>query len=402
MRRKKKIAIIGTVGVPAKYGGFETLVHHLVLHLADSFNLHVYNSSKAYEKAERSKYWKNARVHYLPFNANGLSSIWYDIISMIHALFYADIILVLGVSGGIFIPFIRIFSRKKIVVNIDGLEWRRDKWHPLAKRFLKFSEFLAVKFSHADITDNKMIKRYAAIFYKSLSHLIAYGADHCKPLAMDKSLKSEYPFIGFPYAFKVARIEPENNIHMVVEAFADMPHKNLVIVGNWQNSTYGIELKDKYSKFNNIYMLDPIYDQRRLDMLRSNCFIYIHGHSAGGTNPSLVEAMYLGLPVMAFHASYNVATTHNAALYFGSVSELKKLLNNQRLNALRSMGSKMNHIAQRHYLWEIIAMKYGNIFHSFDYKYVKKKIDARVSLLDNRILLENKLSHLSYVKPFYE
>ena len=109
----KKIAIIGTAGVPAKYGGFETLVHHLVPNMSKNYSVSVYCSSKYYKKQNRPVYWKGARLYYIPLNANGSSSIIYDILSMIHAIFYADVLLILGVSGGIFIPFIRLFTNKK-------------------------------------------------------------------------------------------------------------------------------------------------------------------------------------------------------------------------------------------------------------------------------------------------
>ena len=122
----KKVAIIGTAGVPARYGGFETLVHQLVGQLNKEFKLYVYCSNTYYKKEERIKHWNGARLFYLPFNSNGAQSIVYDIISILHALFYADTLIVLGVSGGILIPLVKIFTRKKIIINIDGLEWRRQ------------------------------------------------------------------------------------------------------------------------------------------------------------------------------------------------------------------------------------------------------------------------------------
>ena len=323
--------------------------------LAEKFDLHVYNSSKFYKKEERKKTWKKATLHYIPFNANGMQSIIYDIISMIHALFYADVLLVLGVSGGIFIPFVRIFTNKKIIVNIDGLEWRREKWNKYAKKFLKLSEFLSVKFSHADITDNASIKRYAAIYYKTLSHQIEYGADHTSGRKMTSSLLKEFPFLRNPYAFKVARIEPENNIHLILEAFSRIPSKQLVVIGNWQASSYGSKLREAYNRFDHIHLLDPIYDQAKLDMIRSNCFVYIHGHSAGGTNPSLVEAMYLGLPVLAYRVSYNQATTEEQAFFFSNADDLEELLTSRQLKDYKSLGEKMKSIARRRYVWSVIA-----------------------------------------------
>ena len=257
----KKIAIIGTAGVPGRYGGFETLAHHLVLNLNKEFKLSVYNTKLCYEPHERPKFWNGARIFYLPFNANGWQSIIYDIISIIHALFYADTLIVLGVSGGIIFPFVRFFTNKKLVVNIDGLEWRRNKWNKWVKRFLRFSEKLAVRYSHADITDNAVIKKYTAAIYKSLSHQIAYGADHAKVQFITKKMKEHYPFIVEPYAFKVCRIEPENNVHLILGAFSELKYRTLVIVGNWDGSEYGRDLKKIYSAYQNILLLDPIYDQ---------------------------------------------------------------------------------------------------------------------------------------------
>ncbi|MBC7387852.1 MAG: DUF1972 domain-containing protein, partial [Opitutaceae bacterium] len=235
----KKVAIIGTAGVPARYGGFETLAHHLVMNLNDKFEFTVYCSKKFYSPEEQKKEWLKARLVYLPFNANGIQSIIYDIWSIIHALFYADSLIILGVSGCILLPFIKLFTKKKIVVNIDGLEWKRGKWSWPIKKFLQLSEYLAVKYSDADITDNAAIKRYTAIKYKTLSHLVEYGANHVLKVKPHKEDFEKYPFLSGEYAFKVCRIEPENNVHVILSAFSTLPSKKLVIVGNWEKSEYG-------------------------------------------------------------------------------------------------------------------------------------------------------------------
>ena len=397
----KKIAIIGTVGIPSRYGGFETLAHHLTDELKDEFKFTVYCSKKAYKKNERLAHFNKAKLVYLPFDANGAQSVIYDIVSILHALFFCDTLLILGVSGGIAIPFVRLFTNKKVIVNIDGLEWRRNKWNRLEKRFLKFSEIIAVNFSHADITDNESIKRYTSINYKTLSHLIEYGGDHTNVLGLRKRYEKNSPFLEKSYAFKVARIEPENNIHMVLEAFSKTK-KPLVVVGNWQKSEYGIQLKLKYQKFNNIILHDPIYNQEELDEIRRNCLVYIHGHSAGGTNPSLVEAMSLNLAVVSFDVSYNRVTTENEAWYFKNTEDLIQLINNLKYDRLIDNAAKMGQIAIQRYRWSIIANKYKNLFYTFDYDYKKQNIKANITSLNRDYLQKKGLAHLSSPKFYYQ
>jgi glycosyltransferase involved in cell wall biosynthesis len=398
----KKVAIIGTAGVPARYGGFETLAHQLVTNLNNEFELHVYCSNTYYKKEERVKYWNKARLFYVPLNANGMQSIFYDIVTIIHALFYADALIVLGVSGGIMIPFIKLFTNKKIIVNIDGLEWKRDKWNYFIRKYLKLSEFLAVKFSDADITDNAAIKKYTAFNYKTLSYLIEYGADHTQRVEIEEEDFIKYPFLGNSYAFKVCRIEPENNVHIVISAFAQMPEHKLVMVGNWNASEYGKQLKEKYQNTANILLLDPIYHQRTIDLLRSNCLMYVHGHSAGGTNPSLVEAMFLGNAVIAFNVSYNIATTENKAVYFKDEAELIALITQLTKEQIKANAVRMKEIADRRYTWREIASKYANLIYGFDYRYVKKSIHSSVKVVNENYLLKSGAAHLNNTKMFFE
>jgi len=402
MTTKKKIAIIGTGGVPARYGGFETLVEHLVVNLNQEFDLSVYASTKLYGKNERVRKWSNASIYYLPLSANGVSSILYDLIAMLHAIFYADQILLLGVSAGIFTPIVKIFSRTKLIVNIDGLEWRREKWNKWIQRFLHFSEKIAIRFSDADITDNEAIKRYTAIYYKTASHLIAYGADHVTRETFTSSDFKKYSFISNPYAFKVARIEPENNLDLILETFSKTPSKTLVIVGNWNKSNYGNSLKSKYQGFKNIHLLDPIYNQKELNKLRTNSFVYIHGHSAGGTNPSLVEAMYLNLPILSFDVSYNRATTSNKCLYFKNSIELKFLLEKTPYTSLLKIGKEMGHIARFKYTWNYISNRYASIFKAFEYNYKKPVLKNAYQQEDYNKLINSGHAHLSITKLFYQ
>jgi glycosyltransferase involved in cell wall biosynthesis len=355
----KKIAIIGTVGIPAKYGGFETLVEYLVEYLAKDYDITVFCSAKSYYNQPTE--YNSAKLEYINLNANGFQSIPYDIISIFKALRESDVLLILGVSGCIILPFLRIFSKKRIVINIDGLEWKRDKWNKQAKWFLKYSEKLAVKYADVVISDNKVIQEYVLKEYNIKSEFIAYGADHVAKEKLSDEIKIIYPFLNEQYAFTVCRIEPENNIHLILDAFAEYKKFNIVIVGNWMNSEYGHKLKEKYAKSKNIFLLDPIYEQNILNQMRSNCSIYIHGHSAGGTNPSLVEAMYLGLPVFAFGVQYNVETTDNKAKYFKNKKELIQLLEITDFTELKNIGCSMKNIAQENYIWRKISQQYSKL-----------------------------------------
>jgi len=355
-----KVAIIGSVGIPAKYGGFETLVEYLSRYLSDKIDLHVYCSSKSY--TEKQKFYGKTRLHYIPLNANGIQSIPYDIFSIFHSLFSANTILILGVSGCLVLPIIKLFTKKKLIVNIDGLEWKRDKWGKLAKRFLKFSEKLAVKYAHVVVADNAEIQRYVKATYGKDAVLIPYGGDHAKLQKLTSETESLYSFIGSPFALKVCRIEPENNIAMILEAFSKIDNLALVMIGNWENSTFGREMRARFAKYSHIYLLDPIYDQNILNEIRSSCKVYIHGHSAGGTNPSLVEAMYLGLPIISFDIHYNRNTLENEGLYFKHSKELSTIIKNLSEIHLAKISSSIYSVAKEKYTWESIANSYHQLF----------------------------------------
>jgi glycosyltransferase involved in cell wall biosynthesis len=356
----KKVAIIGSVGIPAKYGGFETLVEYLSIYLSSKFDLTVYCSGNAYPK--KLKIYNNTRLRYIPFRANGFQSIPYDIFSILHAFIFSDTLLILGVSGCCILPLVRLVTKKKIIINIDGIEWRRNKWNFFIKKYLKYSEKLAIKYADYIVADNVEIQKYIKQIYFKDSELITYGADHVYSKKMDTATLERYPFLKQNYVFKVCRIEPENNIDIILESFITYDSFQLVIIGNWNFSKYGINLRSKYSKYKNIYLIDPIFDQNILNQIRSNCFIYIHGHSAGGTNPSLVEAMILKLPIIAFDCSFNRATTNNNSMFFENSLDLTNKLKNINSIKLKEISEQMYNYAYQNYRWELIASKYQDLF----------------------------------------
>jgi hypothetical protein len=204
---KRKIAVIGSVGVPANYGGFETLVENLIG--CDDFDFTVYCSRKHYSK--RYQVYKNARLVYIPLDANGPMSLLYDTTSVLHGILSGhNRFLILGVSGALIIPIVSLlFPSIKFFTNIDGVEWRRAKWSGLAKRFLKFSERLAVNFSTAVIADNEAIASYVTETYGKNCITIPYGGDD--GLESDSGadiVPIKLPFLN-DYCLSLCRIEPE-------------------------------------------------------------------------------------------------------------------------------------------------------------------------------------------------
>jgi glycosyltransferase involved in cell wall biosynthesis len=360
----RKISIIGSVGLPARYGGWETLVDQLTLKLSTKYDFTVYCSKIKY--SEYYSEYNGAKLEYINLDANGIQSIFYDIYSMIHSYRKSNIIFVLGVSGCIFLPLLRFICDCKIIVNIDGLEWKRKKWGPLAKLFLKLSESIAVRYSHVVIADNKSIFEYIKNTYSITSLLIPYGGDQVlmksKNNDADIDLLKLYDLSIKKYAITVCRIEPENNIELIIDSFNNFSKLKLVIVGNWSNSNYGKNLYNKFKNTKNLLLLDPIYDPFKINKLRENCYIYVHGHSAGGTNPSLVEAMNMHLAILAFDCCFNRETTSSMALFFDSVDSLVDQLSKLTDIDVNDLGIVMGAMAKERYTWGRVSSMYDEIF----------------------------------------
>lgn len=358
----KKVAVVGIQGIPAQYGGFETLVHNLIIQRQSEDILYtVYCSSKSYSK--RITAYEGSQLKYIRLSANGIQSIFYDGLSLFKTIRGYDVILILGVSGCVFLPIIQLFSRSKIIVNIDGLEHRRDKWSRTVKLFLYLSECIAVRYADHIIADNKGIQEYVYQHYQKRVKVIAYGGDHVlRLIAKEKefAILKQYNLKNNAYSLSICRIEPENNCHVILEAFA--PRKDiLVFIGNWERCNYGKRLKLTYKNSQNIVILDSLYDLDILYVLRKHCKCYIHGHSAGGTNPSLVEAMFFGRPIIANDVIYNRATTENEAHYFSGVEELQQLLSD-RNPSFEQNAASMYEIANRLYRWDTIAKQYEALY----------------------------------------
>jgi glycosyltransferase involved in cell wall biosynthesis len=353
---KRRVAIIGTAGVPAKYGGFETLADNLCEHLnADDLEIVVY-CSKFSDPSKPRSYCK-AKLVYIPLKPNGWQSLAYDFCSIFHSIFWgAETLLLLGVSGSFALPFVRLFPHVKVVTNVDGVESRRAKWGKVAKLVLKLLEWFAIRFSHVVIADNEGIREYLSKSYKIQPSVIAYGGDHLsvEPNQSDALNK-------FNYALCLGRIEPENNTHMILEAFSE-PFKasslKLIAIGNWEDSNYGRSLKNKYKLNKNIEIIDPVYDRQIVSQYRTQASVYIHGHSAGGTNPSLVEAMFFPVPVLCYDCNFNRYTTDGMATYFKDASDLRSAVELLLLGEHHKITYRLLEYANANYRWAEIARKY--------------------------------------------
>lgn len=233
--------------------------------------------------------------------------------------------------------------------EINGIQ----KWN-VSKIFRK----IAVQYSDVVITDNEAISEYVFNEYNKDSRVIAYGGDHAwlntEDVFTTRNYKSDY-------YLSVCRIEPENNVELILKTFSKLKYK-IKFIGNWNGSEFGKKLRLHYSNYPNIEMIDPIYDLQQLFHLRNNCIGYIHGHSAGGTNPSLVEAMHFSKPIFAYDCKFNRYTTENEACYFSNESDLaEKIIMHCELS-LGVSGTKMKEIANQKYTWRRIAEMYEDCY----------------------------------------
>lgn len=364
MAYKKKIHIVGTHGVPAKYGGFETLADFLCQNLKEDFEFTVY--CNAYKYPAKEKEYHGAKLKYISLEANGFKGIFYDLITYVQALASADVILYLSPVGSGFMTPLKYLTGKKVIVNHGGLnEWEREKLSTVQKIWAKFNHRIAAKFADVNIADNVLYQKSLKDTFNADSTIIRYGGDHVNKLDPKTShFLNKYPFVKDTYAVSVSRAQLDNNIHLVLEAFEDFDAYKIVLISNWSISKYGIDLKAKYSNHPNMILLDAIYDKEELDYLRGNALVYIHSHSRCGTAPSLVEAMCLKNAIISYDVPTNRETTQNEAIFFSSSSSLNDVLHQVSLVDLDSNKEKMYAIASEVYTWKNISSEYRSLIYS--------------------------------------
>lgn len=319
---KVKVAFIGTAGVPNCYGGFEAFLEFCGPVIAR----HVRNATVTCDASlyvDQANEFGGMHRIFLRVRANGAMSVLHDLLAFFTVFGGATHIVVLGVSGGPWFPLFRLMcaiSGKRLLVNVDGVEWRRTKFSPAKRFILRSFDWLAQRFAHVVIYDNVGLRDYLCRFALPKAVQIAYSGDHVLRLPAAQRNR----IVGS--ALTICRIEPENNIEMLIMGALRSSLLRYTVVGNWQNSDYGRELKARYSNEARLVLLDPIYEPVKLAKLREACDFYLHGHSVGGTNPSLVEMLFYDCKIICFDVPFHHATAGDCARYFQDSGELALLL----------------------------------------------------------------------------
>jgi glycosyltransferase involved in cell wall biosynthesis len=370
-----KIAIIGSRGIPSKYGGFETFTEELSTRLVNMGH-EVFVSCEGGISPKIYQY-KGVKLYYFPLKPffRIFYETIYDIYSLMKSSLMCDCIYILGYGAGFFF-FIPKFFGKKLIVNVDGMEWTRDKYNILEKAILYCSEVSAILFSDVIIADAIEIKKHIKLTHNKKAVFIPYGADipriepwnHFKLKEATVKNKEFLNLERHSYYLVIARLEPENNVHVIVEGFLlANTNKKLVITGNFLSHKYKIKVNNilrKYNAYKKVIFTGAIYKKDLLNMLRQNCFAYFHGHSAGGTNPSLLEIMAMRNIVIAQDNKFNREVGEESILYFKDSIDLKNKIEHieKHIDAYCGLRDKACERIENNYSWKIIVEEYDSLF----------------------------------------
>lgn len=358
------IAITGTRGIPASYGGFETFAEEISGRLVkEGFEVMVQCDYRQDQITE----FNGVRLFYSRVTKSSNPLLYYAN-GLLRGLKDADIILVTGTGGSVFY-FINLFFRKIIITNTDGLESGRMKWSLPKRWYVKLSEYIAVRLSDHLIADSRAVSDYLIKQYPYAERKITvaeYGAYINK--ASDQKLLACYGIKPDKYLLVVSRLEPENNLVMILEGYIESETDNqIVIVGPVGDNDYSRMLKKKYSA-PGIIFAGGIWERSILNSLRYNCTAYIHGHSVGGTNPSLLEAMGNGNLIICHDNVFNREVTSGMQFYFSSAGELSSVIQHIGImpeNEKEIYRKKSLERISSYYNWETVLKKYSGIFRKF-------------------------------------
>ena len=368
-----KIAFVSTRGIPNNYGGFEQFAEYISVGMAQRGHEVVVYSPKFHPYQEST--YKGVRIKHIyspeTWMGSSVGSFFYDFASLRDALKKEDFDIISEAGYTSIIPAYIWFNVKKrkrpiFTTNMDGLENKRSKFSPMVRRFLDWEEKMAVKYSHYLIADNMGIHDYYKEKYGKESKFLAYGAD------IHDDFKAEYleefGLKSEEYYILIARLEPENNIVMAIEGYLhskENGRRPLIVVGK-TNTPHGKELVEKYGNERNVEFVGGIYDFKKLDSVRHFSKAYFHGHSVGGTNPSLLEAMAAGCFIFAHDNIFNRAVLKENAFYYPSADKVTEYLN--RIDTIAE-GSKIQYTARNievirnEYSWESLIDKHEKYFY---------------------------------------
>jgi glycosyltransferase involved in cell wall biosynthesis len=335
-----KIGILGTRGIPNHYGGFEQFAQWLSRGLVEKgHEVFVYNSSN---HPYQEKSWNGVHIIHCKDREHKIGTagqFLYDLrCNRDAARRNFDVLFHFGYSSDS--CWWRQWPKNtRNIVNMDGLEWKRTKYNRLTRGFLKKAEGWAARHAHGLIADSPAIRDYLWKTYGKTPVFIPYGADLFT--GKDPTILNQYGLTPGQYYLLVARMEPENNIEMIIAGWLASEKKQpLVIVGSTRNQ-YGKTVEKKYAG-PSLKFLDAIYDQGILNNLRCFSTIYFHGHSVGGTNPSLLEAMSCGCFIAAHDNIFNRAVVGEQGLYFSSPGDIAVIMNDPPGESTRDRAISLN------------------------------------------------------------
>lgn len=362
----KKIQILGTRGIPAQHGGFETFTEHFSLYLKNKgWDVTVYCQEEGNGQKYEDDWCGIHRIH-IPVALEGAKgTIVFDWRSTLHAAKKNIPILTLGYNTAIFCFLYRLKGLKNII-NMDGIEWRRGKWTFLERTWLYINEKLGAWLGNHLIADHPEIKNHLSKFVSpDKITVIPYSADILE-FADEKKIE-KFGLQSGRYVLLIARPEPENSILEVVRAFSGKKRGLfLVILGDYFPETHAYQKQVMEAASDEVKFVGAIYEKEIVQTLRFHACLYVHGHTVGGTNPSLVEAMGAGSPVLAHNNKFNRWVAGEGAHYFSTEEEcaikLDVLLNDDLI--LKAMGEASRNQMLTHFTWDKVHGAYKELLES--------------------------------------
>lgn len=359
-----KIGIIGTRGIPNNYGGLEQFAERVsVLLVKRGYEVLVYSPS--FHPYQEKNYHGVKVIHkWSPEQKIGTAGNFiYDYLCLKDAIDQkCDIVLACGYTTQSITYFVAPIHKTKLITNIDGMEWWRSKYSPTIRKLTKWFEKVAIEKSLTLVSDNKGIEEYVKEVFGLDSYFIPYGAD--KNESEDESVLKQFNLEKYKYNIMICRLEPENNIEVILDGVAQSKSETKMYVAAGTNHKYAQYLIEKYKAVPKIVFMGWVAGQELLNNLRNFSALYFHGHSVGGTNPSLLEAMAGGALIAAHGNKFNRHVLGADAFYFMNADEAATILdtydslNNKRAEFVKNNISKIDTF----YNWENIADMYAKMF----------------------------------------